>query len=97
MSQTNNSQPNKSHPNKTQPSVSLSVEKWVKDEKTGAELCQAPDKFSLVATPNSTHQKLGKPYFPKKSQTKPNRPLLFLSSYTTNLDQIQYATLFQPN
>ena len=26
-----------------------------------------------------------------------NRPSLFLSSYTTKLDQIQYATLFQPN
>ena len=28
---------------------------------------------------------------------KPNRNPLFLSSYTTKLDQIQYATLFQPN
>ena len=28
---------------------------------------------------------------------KPNPPPLFLSSYTTKLDQIQYATLFQPN
>ena len=73
MSQTNNSQPNKSHPNKTQPSVSLSVEKWVKDEKTGAELCQAPDKFSLVATPNSTQQKLGMPYFPKINHKTTNQ------------------------
>ena len=29
--------------------------------------------------------------------TKPNRIPLYLSSYTTKLDQIQYATLFQPN
>ena len=42
--------------------------------------------------------KLGRPYFPKKPHhnTTTNHPSLFLSSYTTKLDQIQYATLFQP-
>ena len=51
--------------------------------------------------PTQLNPKLGRPYFPKinhKPQTKTtNRPSLFLSSYTTKLDQIQYATLFQPN
>ena len=37
---------------------------------------------------------LCKPQNHKPHQT---RPSLFLSSYTTKLDQIQYATLFQPN
>ena len=44
--------------------------------------------------------KLGRPYFPKKTTpqtTNRNSPSLFLSSYSTKLDQIQYATLFQPN
>ena len=46
--------------------------------------------------------KLSRHYFTKKT-TKPqnykpqNHLSLFLSSYTTKLDQIQYATLFQPN
>ena len=38
-------------------------------------------------------------YFPMQNQTttEPNRPSLFLSSYTTKLNQIQDATLVQPN
>ena len=34
---------------------------------------------------------------PQPQNHKPNRIPLYLSSYTTKLDQIQYATLFQPN
>ena len=34
---------------------------------------------------------------PQTTNHKPNRIPLYLSSYTTKLDQIQYAALFQPN
>ena len=34
---------------------------------------------------------------PQPNHKPQNRIPLFLSSYTTKLDQIQYATLFQPN
>ena len=57
-------------------------------------------QWQVLPHPTHVNKKWGKPYFPKKTKTtKPqnqNRPPLFLSSYTTKLDQIQYATLFQP-
>ena len=52
---------------------------------------------SFLLHPTQLNQKLGKPYFPKINHKPQNRPPLYLSSYTTKLDQIQYATLFQPN
>ena len=56
--------------------------------------------FHYIATTqlNSTQSWVGLIFL---SETKPNRnrnrPPLFLSSYTTKLNQIQDATLFQPN
>ena len=44
---------------------------------------------------NSTQSWVGLIFLCKTTTT--NRPSLFLSSYTTKLDQIQYATLFRPN
>ena len=53
--------------------------------------------------PNSTQPRVGlalfsygKPQTKTKTKTT-NRIPLYLSSYTTKLDQIQDATLFQPN
>ena len=52
----------------------------------------------IFATPNSTQPKVGYALFSDaKPQPHQNRPSLFLSSYTTKLDQIQCATLFLPN
>ena len=54
----------------------------------------------ICHNPTQLNPKLGRPYFPLINQNHRNhrnRPPLFLSSYTTKLDQIQYATLFQPN
>ena len=52
----------------------------------------------VLSHPTQLNPKLGKPYFPmQKPHQNHSRPSLFLSSYTTKLDQIQYATLFQPN
>ena len=53
--------------------------------------------FSFCFLPHQSQLKLGKPYFPMETTTPQNRPQLFLSSYTTKHNQIQYATLFQPN
>ena len=53
----------------------------------------------LLPQPNSTQPRVGLALFSyAKPHHKPqNRIPLYLSSYTTKLDQIQYATLFQPN
>ena len=65
---------------------------------------------TILPQPNSTQPRVGLALFSygnhnhkttttnhKPQTTKPNRIPLYLSSYTTKLDQIQYATLFQPN
>ena len=57
--------------------------------------------FSNCDNPTQLNPKLGRPYFPMQNQNhKPqnqNRIPLFLSSYLTKLNQIQYAILLQPN
>ena len=65
-------------------------------------------KKSVIATTqlNSTQSWVGliflcktKPqnHKPQTTNQNHNHPSLYLSSYTTKLDKIQYATLFQPN
>ena len=60
----------------------------------------------FLPQPNSTQPRVGLALFSYANHNhnayilrsqKPNRIPLYLRSYTTKLDQIQYATLFQPN
>ena len=60
---------------------------------------ETPKCTGLLPQPNSTQPRVGLALFSygNHNHKTTNRPPLFLSSYTTKLDQIQYATLFQPN
>ena len=52
----------------------------------------------FLPQPNSTQPRVGLALFSYSNhKPQPNRIPLYLSSYATKLDQIQYATLFQPN
>ena len=58
-------------------------------------LMAAPE---YLPQPNSTQPRVGLALFSYGNHNhNHNRLPLYLSSYTTKLDQIQYATLFQPN
>ena len=46
---------------------------------------------------NSTQSWVGLIFLWEPQNQNQNRIPLYLSSYTTKLDQIQYATLFKPN